>query len=234
MASPKHHVSCSAVASDESSVVQVLDSNEPLVASSSSGPLCSVMPSVESSVVQVLDSDEPLVASSSAGPSCVQVLDSSEPLVPMTVPSEPVAGSSRATNHGTVSVLSPASPTSSESSVGDAEPRASGSSGRRFHYYSEEIRSHWNMFRIYTQLNTKALCIAFAEERRLLPTEKMCNYHRRPMILDSSSRCGLGVFRCRKSNCRVRAKDYPKPTIRKPTGDSIRILSQRRDSLQSL
>ncbi|CAB3221175.1 unnamed protein product [Arctia plantaginis] len=183
MASPKHHVSCSAVASDESSVVQVLDSNEPLVASSSSGPLCSVVPSVESSVVQVLDSDEPLVASSSsgplcsvvpsvessvvqvldsdeplvasssAGPPCLQVLDSSEPLVPMTVPSEPVAGSSRATNHGTVSVLSPASPTSSESSVGDAEPRASGSSGRRFHYYSEEIRLVHCVFYIATYVN---------------------------------------------------------------------------------
>ncbi|CAG5058358.1 unnamed protein product [Parnassius apollo] len=101
---------------------------------------CSAVPSVELSVVKVLDSDEPLVASSSAGTPCVQVLDSSEPLVPMTVLSKSIAGSSRATVPSTVSVLSPASPTSSESSVADAEPQAPGSSGRRVHYYAEEIR----------------------------------------------------------------------------------------------
>ncbi|CAG4966351.1 unnamed protein product [Parnassius apollo] len=101
---------------------------------------CSAVPSVELSVVKVLDSDEPLVASSSAGTPCVQVLDSSEPLVPMTVLSKSIAGSSRATVPSTVSVLPPASPTSSESSVADAEPQAPGSSGRRVHYYAEEIR----------------------------------------------------------------------------------------------
>ncbi|CAG5018193.1 unnamed protein product [Parnassius apollo] len=90
-----------------------------LVKSSSSGLPCGEVPSVESSVVKVLDSGEPIVASSSAGPSCVQMLDSSEPLVPMTVSSEPVAGCSRATVPSTVSVPPPASPASSESSVGD-------------------------------------------------------------------------------------------------------------------
>ncbi|CAG5005093.1 unnamed protein product [Parnassius apollo] len=140
MAFPKPQVSCSAVPSEEFSVVQVLDSNEPLVASSSSGPPCGEVPSVELSVVKVLDSDEPLVTSSSAGAPCVQVLDSSEPLVPMTVLSKSIAGSSRATVPSTVSVLPPASPTSSESSVADAEPQAPGSSGRRVHYYAEEIR----------------------------------------------------------------------------------------------
>lgn len=119
----------------------------------------SAVPSEESSVVQVLDSNEPLVASSSAGPPCVQVLDSSEPLVPMTVPSEPVAGSSRATDVSTMSVLPPASPTSSESSVGDAEPRASGSSGRRVHYYAGEIRLVHCVFlysHIYVNFTEKA------------------------------------------------------------------------------
>ncbi|CAG4961873.1 unnamed protein product [Parnassius apollo] len=172
MASPKPQVSCSAVPSEEFSVVQVLDSNEPLVVSSSLGPPCGVVPSVELSVVKVSDSDEPLVASSSAGPPCVQVLDSSEPLLPMTVLSKPIAGSSRATVPSTVLVLPPASPTSSESSVADAEPRAPGSSGRRVHYYAEEIRCHWNMYKIITRLNTPAQCIAFSEEHRLLPTEK--------------------------------------------------------------
>ncbi|CAG4981226.1 unnamed protein product [Parnassius apollo] len=167
---------------------------------------CSAVPSVELSVVKVLDSDEPLVASSSAGTPCVQVLDSSEPLVPMTVLSKSIAGSSRATVPSTVSVLPPASPTSSESSVADAEPQAPGSSGRRVHYYAEEIRCHWNMYKIITRLNTPAQCIAFAEEHRLLPTEKMCSYHRRPMALSSSSKTGqLGIFRCRKSNCRSKA-----------------------------
>ncbi|CAG5030348.1 unnamed protein product [Parnassius apollo] len=85
-------------------------------------PPCGEVPSVELSVVKVFDSYEPLVESSSAGPPCVQVLDSSEPLVPMTVLSIPIAGSSRATLPSTVSVLPPASPASSESSVADAEP----------------------------------------------------------------------------------------------------------------
>ncbi|CAG4964508.1 unnamed protein product [Parnassius apollo] len=105
-------------------------------------PPCGEVPSVELSVVKVLDSDEPLVTSSSAGAPCVQVLDSSEPLVPMTALSKSIVGSSRATVPSTVSVLPPASPTSSESSVADAEPQAPGSSGRRVHYYAEEIRCH--------------------------------------------------------------------------------------------
>ncbi|CAG4988631.1 unnamed protein product [Parnassius apollo] len=125
----------------------------------------------------------------------------------MTVLSKPIAGSSHATVPSTVSVLPPASPTSSESSVADAEPRAPGSSGGRVHYYAEEIRSHWNMYKIITRLNTPAQCIAFDEEHRLLPTEKMCSYHKwRPMALSSSSKTGqLGILRCRKSNCRSKA-----------------------------
>ncbi|CAG4931666.1 unnamed protein product [Parnassius apollo] len=86
----------------------------------------------------------------------------------MTVLSKSIAGSSRATVPSTVSVLPPASPTSSESSVADAEPQAPGSSGRRVHYYAEEIRCHWNMYKIITRLNTPAQCIAFAEEHRLI------------------------------------------------------------------
>ncbi|CAG4946508.1 unnamed protein product [Parnassius apollo] len=106
----------------------------------------------------------------------------------------------------TVSVLPPAYPTSSESSVGDAEPRAPSSSGRRVDYYAEEIRCHWNMYKIISRLSTPAQCIAFSKEHRLLSTEKLCTYHRRPMTLSSSSKTGqLGIFRCRKSNYRSKA-----------------------------
>lgn len=60
-----------AASPEDLSGVQVMDSFEPLVATSSSV-----------SCVQVLDSFEPLVSTASVSP-CVQVLDSSEPLVPM-------------------------------------------------------------------------------------------------------------------------------------------------------
>lgn len=74
MASSKPRASPTAVSpAEESSEVQVLDSNEPLVATSSSA-----IPHM-----QVVDSSEPLVCELP----CVQVIDSSEPLVPG-IPSE--------------------------------------------------------------------------------------------------------------------------------------------------
>lgn len=68
MASSKPRASSAAAPLEESSVVQVLDPSDPLVASSSSGL----------HRVQVIDSSEPLVCETP----CVQVTDSSEPLVP--------------------------------------------------------------------------------------------------------------------------------------------------------
>ncbi|CAK1604129.1 unnamed protein product [Parnassius mnemosyne] len=62
------------------------------------------------------------------------------------------------------------------------------------------------MYKIITRLNTPAQCIAFAEEHRLLPTEKMCTYHKKPMMVSSSGKTGqVGIFRCRKSKCRTKA-----------------------------
>lgn len=124
MASPKPQLSCVVLSPEESSKVQVLDSSEPLVTSSSSVPPC--VP------VQVIDSSEPLVQT---GSSQVQGLDSSEPLVPVIPPSEPRAGCSRTS---TDELVMPPSSTSSESDAQEA--CASGSSGRSINYYVEEIR----------------------------------------------------------------------------------------------
>lgn len=67
----------------------------------------------------------------------------------------------------------------------------------------EDIRSHWNMREIQTNLETREQCIKFAEDRGLIPTKKMCNYHHRPMSL-RRSHLHLGTFGCTKRKCRRR------------------------------
>lgn len=110
MASPKPQSSSSAESPEKLSEVQVLDSVEPLVTASFSVPLCSA---------QVMDSSELLVPTSPAGPSGMAGLSG-------------IAGPS-----GMADLVMPVS-TSSEDLHEPATP--SGSSGRRVHYYSEELR----------------------------------------------------------------------------------------------
>lgn len=135
MASPKPQVSDSAASPEELSEVQVIDSSEPLVTSSSSGPFSSA---------RVLDSVEPLVPTLD-----VQVLDSDEPLVsPCCSSAEPVAGSSGVRRSSSaepvvgpsgMAALMPAL-SSSEDEEAPPGPTPSGSSGRRVNPYSEELK----------------------------------------------------------------------------------------------
>ncbi|CAK1603545.1 unnamed protein product [Parnassius mnemosyne] len=180
--------------------VQVLDSNEPLVTASSA-------PS--SSSARVLDSIEPLVPTTTQ----VQVLDTNEPLVLPCVRSsvldEPVAGPSGVTGPsgaagscGSLSAITSSSEDEGEEFAA-AMPRLTGSSGRRLNPYSDELRSMWNWRKIFSKLGTREQCIQFAEERGLIPVDKICRYHRKSMILTKSSG-QVGKFRCRKSNCRTK------------------------------
>ncbi|KAI8440704.1 hypothetical protein MSG28_009054 [Choristoneura fumiferana] len=66
-----------------------------------------------------------------------------------------------------------------------------------------QARAMWNWRKIFSKLGTKEQCIQFAEERGLLPTEKMCTYHRKAMTLTKEAG-QVGKFRCRKSNCRTK------------------------------
>ncbi|RVE43023.1 hypothetical protein evm_012335 [Chilo suppressalis] len=181
MASSKPSAPSSAVSSpEESSVVRVLDSNEPLVSNSSSVPLC----------VQVWDSNEPLVRPVGE----VDPLAGCSSSVPGVQSDEPIAGCSTIADIAPVGLF--------ESSDEDSAQREqSGSSGRRIHLYSEEVRLQWNLRKIHQTLATPDDCIRFAEENGLVPREKMCSYHRRPMKLVRNSQ-NFGTFRCFKSNCR--------------------------------
>ncbi|XP_045498272.1 uncharacterized protein LOC123696244 [Colias croceus] len=184
MASPKPPVSCSAPSSPE-----------------------------ESSVVQVLDSNEPLASSSSSVPLCVQVIDSSEPLVPvLPVDPVPGCSRATATeaSAGVSPGETPGSPALSEnSSSGEDQP--SGSSAPRKNYYVEEIRSQWNHHRLFVELNTLEQCLHFAEERGMILREKLCSRHRQPMSLHTFGG-QLGSFRCRKSTCRHKSVSRSKGT----------------------
>ncbi|KAL4720681.1 hypothetical protein ACJJTC_019671 [Scirpophaga incertulas] len=113
MASPKPYASVS----EESSDVQVLDSSEPLVTASSSAP----MPTAR---VQVLDSNEPLVLP------CVS-----------SVPDEPVAGPSGVAAGSSGSLPVTASSSEDEDDVvAPAMLRPTGSTSRRIHLFSDELR----------------------------------------------------------------------------------------------
>ncbi|RVE41362.1 hypothetical protein evm_013994 [Chilo suppressalis] len=80
----------------------------------------------ESSVVRVLDSNEPLVSNSSP-----------VHLLPRVQSNEPIAGCS------TTADVAPDGLTEF-SDEDSAQPQQSGSSGRRIHLYSEEVRLQWN------------------------------------------------------------------------------------------
>ncbi|KAJ8728927.1 hypothetical protein PYW07_006623 [Mythimna separata] len=153
MASPKPYASVS----EESSHVQVLDSNEPLVTVSSSVPV-PVSVSGELSVVRVLDSYEPLVTVSSSVPvSSARVLDSIEPLVPtarvqvmdsdepLVLPcvssavDEPVAGPSGVAAGSCGSLPAISEDEDEEDDDVPALPRPTGSSGRRMNPNSDEV-----------------------------------------------------------------------------------------------
>ncbi|CAF4756384.1 unnamed protein product [Pieris macdunnoughi] len=84
-----------------------------------------------------------------------------------------------------------------------AMPRPTGSSGRRLNPYTDELRSMWNWRKIFSKLGTHDQCVQFAEERGLIPVQKICTYHRKTMILTKESG-QVGKFRCRKYNCRTK------------------------------
>lgn len=111
----------------------------------------------------------------------VQVMDSHEPLVPTP---------SGSTSTSPVNVSEPLASTS----------RPSGSTGYGRHSHREEIKKMWNFDRLREKAGTEDQCVEFAEERGLLPREKLCSYHKQPMRKESGH--GLGLFRCRKSQCR--------------------------------
>lgn len=62
----------------------------------------------------------------------------------------------------------------------------------------------WNRRKFFKRLDTDEQCIAFAEERRLLPMEKQCGVHRRAMSIVKGGQ--VGRFRCTKSTCRTKAE----------------------------
>lgn len=68
------------------------------------------------------------------------------------------------------------------------------------------------MTKINARLGTEEACIRFAEECGIIPTEKMCSYHKRPMVLRSSGVGQLGIFRGNKSYCRVKSISCGKGT----------------------
>ncbi|XP_046975443.1 uncharacterized protein LOC124541569 [Vanessa cardui] len=86
------------------------------------------------------------------------------------------------------------------------QPSSSGSSGQRINLYADEIRSQWNLYMIFSTLGTHEQCIAFAEQRGLLPTSKMCTYHKQSMKLSETTSHGqVGNFFCRKGKCRTKS-----------------------------
>ncbi|KAJ8725440.1 hypothetical protein PYW08_003623 [Mythimna loreyi] len=152
----------------------------------------SIEPLVPTARVQVLDSNEPLVLP------CVSSSSSSSVFVePVAGPSGVAAGSS-----GSLPAVASSSEDEDEDDV-PAMPRPTGSTGRRNHPYSEELRSMWNWKKIFSKLGTSDQCVQFAEERGLIPKRKMCSYHRSPMSL-AKEFGQVGKFRCRKSVCRTR------------------------------
>ncbi|KAF9417906.1 hypothetical protein HW555_005051 [Spodoptera exigua] len=50
---------------------------------------------------------------------------------------------------------------------------------------------------------TLTQCVQFAEENGLIPTLKLCSYHKSAMTLTKESG-QVGKFRCRKSKCRTK------------------------------
>lgn len=61
----------------------------------------------------------------------------------------------------------------------------------------------WNWRKIFTTFSSHEHCIQFAEERGLIPTQKMYPNHHKPMSLTKAAG-QLGKFRYRKSNCRTK------------------------------
>ncbi|KAL4703634.1 hypothetical protein ACJJTC_007661 [Scirpophaga incertulas] len=159
----------------------------------------------ELSVVQVFDSSEHLVSNSSV---CEQVMDSNEPLV-SEVPSAVVLNSNELVANSTSAEPTPGCSWREQS----PQPSTSqgGGSHRRHQLYTDEVKSQWNLYRIFTALGTHEQCIRFSEEQGLLPTEKMCTYHKKSMNLESISG-QLGQFRCRKGKCRSKSVSRAKGT----------------------
>ncbi|CAH0723505.1 unnamed protein product, partial [Brenthis ino] len=94
--------------------------------------------------------------------------------------------------------------TSTHPTSADIDNQPCDSLTKRVNPYVEEIRLQWNMNKVIQRLDTREQCLQFAEDRQLIPREKQCSYHRRPMSLIIQN--GLvGTFRCRKSNCRTKS-----------------------------
>ncbi|KAL4715857.1 hypothetical protein ACJJTC_014589 [Scirpophaga incertulas] len=65
----------------------------------------------------------------------------------------------------------------------ETDQRPSGSSGRRVQLYAGEVRVQWNLKKVFNTFNTVDNCITFAAARGMIPTTKVCSYHRSPMSL---------------------------------------------------
>ncbi|RVE42446.1 hypothetical protein evm_012903 [Chilo suppressalis] len=104
--------------------------------------------------------------------------------VPRVQSDEPIAGCS------TTADIAP----DGLSEFSDEVSAQSGSSGRRIHLYSEEVRLQWNLRKVHQTFATPDDCIRFAEENELMPREKMCAHHRSPMKLVRISQ-NVGTFR---------------------------------------
>ncbi|CAG4934580.1 unnamed protein product [Colias eurytheme] len=59
--------------------------------------------------------------------------------------------------------------------------------GHEKSYGSKRNSAMWNWKKVFNRLGTEEQCIQFSVERNLIPAEKQCSYHRRPMTLSSES-----------------------------------------------
>ncbi|KAF9408386.1 hypothetical protein HW555_011923 [Spodoptera exigua] len=143
--------------------------------------------SEESSDVQVLDSNEALVL-----PCVLSALEE-----PVSGPSGVAAGSS-----GSLPVTASSSEDEDEDDAPPV-PRPTGSTGLRKRPNSDELKLMWNWNKFFSKLGTHDQCVQFAEEKGLIPTLKLCSYHKSAMTLTKESG-QVGKFRYRKSKCRTK------------------------------
>lgn len=101
-------------------------------------------------------------------------------------------------------------PSTSCSEVNNLESRQSTSSDEqpptKRHLYVTEIKSMYNLRKVIRTLGTREQAIAFAEEKGMIPSFKMCNYHKKPMLVEYSSNKTVGSFVCNKRVCRNKSK----------------------------
>ncbi|XP_037964241.2 uncharacterized protein LOC105380762 [Plutella xylostella] len=69
---------------------------------------------------------------------------------------------------------------------------------------ADEIRTRWNVHKIFKRLGTQEQCLQFALDRALLPASRLCRRHKTPMKLQTIGD-SIGRFQCTKDICRNRA-----------------------------